>query len=122
LWQRYKAERGVWSEKMLLALEGGMKEKPLFSLIDKVYEKRTLALAWPNFAGAIPGFSTLHPIKSAIVLFSLNRPRFESADSGCFDPHKPDRIGRGCPQDRLSAPRLMIDTSRIPAARAGVPP
>ena len=26
LWQRHKAERGVWSEKMLVALERGSKE------------------------------------------------------------------------------------------------
>jgi hypothetical protein len=25
LWQRHKAERGVWSEKMLMALEQGVK-------------------------------------------------------------------------------------------------
>lgn len=27
LWQRHKAERGVWSEKMLMALERGVKGK-----------------------------------------------------------------------------------------------
>ena len=46
LWQRYGAERGVWSEKMLGALEGGMRENAWFSLIDKVYAERTLQLAW----------------------------------------------------------------------------
>jgi RNA-directed DNA polymerase len=46
LWQRYKAERGVWTEPMLAALERGMKENKWFSLIDKVYSERVLALAW----------------------------------------------------------------------------
>lgn len=46
LWQRHKAERGVWSEKMLMALEGGLKGKKWFSLIDKVGAERTLQLAW----------------------------------------------------------------------------
>jgi len=46
LWQRYGAERGVWSEKMLAALETGVKGNKWFSLIDKVYAERTLGLAW----------------------------------------------------------------------------
>ena len=46
LWQRYKAERGVWSEPMLAALERGLKGNKWFSLIDKVWSVRTLELAW----------------------------------------------------------------------------
>lgn len=46
LWQHHKAERGVWTEPMLAALEGGMKENKWFSLIDKVCSDRTLELAW----------------------------------------------------------------------------
>ena len=46
LWQRHKAERGVWSEPMLTALEGGLKGNKWFSLIDKVWSGRTLELAW----------------------------------------------------------------------------
>lgn len=46
LWQRHKAERGVWSEPMLVALERGLKGKKWFSLIDKVSSERTLQLAW----------------------------------------------------------------------------
>jgi RNA-directed DNA polymerase len=46
LWQRCKAERGVWSEQMLVALERGVKGNKWFSLIDKVYAEGTLALAW----------------------------------------------------------------------------
>jgi RNA-directed DNA polymerase len=46
LWQRHKAERGVWSEPMLAALERGLKGNKWFSLIDKVRAARTLELAW----------------------------------------------------------------------------
>jgi len=46
LWQRYGAERGVWTEPMLAALERGLEGKKWFSLIDKVWSERTLGLAW----------------------------------------------------------------------------
>jgi RNA-directed DNA polymerase len=46
LWQRHKAERGVWTEPMLAALARGLKGKKWFSLIDKVSTERTLQLAW----------------------------------------------------------------------------
>jgi RNA-directed DNA polymerase len=46
LWQRHKAERGVWTEPMLAALERGLKGNKWFSLIDKVGTERTLQLAW----------------------------------------------------------------------------
>ena len=46
LWQRHKAERGVWSEPMLAVLERGLEGNKWFSLIDKVWSERTLGLAW----------------------------------------------------------------------------
>ena len=46
LWQRHGAERGVWTEPMLAALERGLKGNKWFSLIDKVASERTLELAW----------------------------------------------------------------------------
>jgi RNA-directed DNA polymerase len=46
LWQRYGAERGVWTGPMLAALERGLKGNKWFSLIDKVASERTLELAW----------------------------------------------------------------------------
>ena len=45
MWQRHKAERGVWSQGMLEALERGVKGGKWFSLIDKVYADKTLAVA-----------------------------------------------------------------------------
>ena len=47
MWQRYKAERGVWSEKMLVALgKPRGKGNKWFSLIDKVSRLDVLELAW----------------------------------------------------------------------------
>ena len=39
-------ETGVWTERMLAALGNGVKGSKWFSLMDKVYALRTLALAW----------------------------------------------------------------------------
>lgn len=46
LWQRYGAEREVWTEPMLITLERGIKGNKWFSLIDKVRSERTLGMAW----------------------------------------------------------------------------
>lgn len=46
LWRVHKAERDVWSEKMLKTLVRGVKGGKWFSLIDKVYHDRTLSIAW----------------------------------------------------------------------------
>jgi len=46
LWQRYGAQRGVWSEKMLASLHTGVKGKKWFSLIDKVNRLDVLGMAW----------------------------------------------------------------------------
>ena len=51
LWQRHRAERGVWTEPMLAALGRGLKGKRWFSLIDKVSAKGTLQLAWEKVRG-----------------------------------------------------------------------
>lgn len=44
--QRHGAERGVWTESMLMALERGLKGNKWFSLIDKVASDRTLGIGW----------------------------------------------------------------------------
>jgi len=51
LWQRHKAERGVWSEPMLVALERGLQGKKWFSLIDKITRPDVLQLAWEKVRG-----------------------------------------------------------------------
>ena len=45
-WQRHGAERAVWTESMLMALERGLKGNKWFSLIDKVATDRTLGIGW----------------------------------------------------------------------------
>lgn len=45
-----RAERSIWSPKMVDALERGIKGGKWFSLIDKVYAEGTLALAWEKVA------------------------------------------------------------------------
>ena len=40
------AEAGVWTERMLSALANGVKGGKWFSLMDKVFAPKTLALAW----------------------------------------------------------------------------
>gem|GEM_PF-57074 len=54
LWQRHKAERGVWSEKMLEALEKGVKGNKWFSLIDKVSRLDVLERAWEQVQSNAP--------------------------------------------------------------------
>jgi RNA-directed DNA polymerase len=46
LWLRYGAERGIWTRRMLMALERGLEGNQWFSLIDKVAREETLAMAW----------------------------------------------------------------------------
>src|SRR4030066_959940 len=40
------ADRSIWTERMLAALDNGVKGNKWFSLIDKVYRAQTLAAAW----------------------------------------------------------------------------
>ena len=63
--QCYGAERGVWTENMLIALERGIKGNKWFSLIDKVVSERTLGIAWTKVqsnAGAcgVDGITVRH--------------------------------------------------------------
>ena len=55
-------ESGVWTERMLAALDNGVKGGKWFSLMDKVYAPRTLELAWSRVeqkrgAGGVDGQS-----------------------------------------------------------------
>ncbi len=43
-------EATIWTERMLAALENGVKGNKWFSLIDKVYRPATLAAAWQRVA------------------------------------------------------------------------
>lgn len=94
LWQRHKAERGVWSEKMLVALQNGVKGNVWFSLVDKVCAERTLRLAWEKVksnAGAcgVDGMSVEHFAKdSEKRLLALNKRLKE----GTYEPKPVKRV------------------------------
>ncbi len=66
LWQRYGAEREVWSESMLTALhERRVRGNRWFSLVDKVPAMRTLEAAWSKVkanagSGGVDGVNIAH--------------------------------------------------------------
>ena len=94
LWQRHKAERGVWTEPMLAALERGLKGNKWFSLIDKVWSERTLELAWEKVrvnAGAcgVDGITIGHFEKdSQSRLLAVN----EQLRQGTYQPKPVKRV------------------------------
>jgi RNA-directed DNA polymerase len=94
LWQRHKAQRGVWSEKMLMALERGVKGGVWFSLIDKIYAERTLQLAWEQVqsnAGAcgVDGMTVGHFAKdSQSRLLAVK----EHLERGTYQPKPVKRV------------------------------
>ena len=94
LWHRHKAQRGVWSEKMLIALELGVKGNVWFSLIDKIYADRTLGLAWDKVsdnAGAcgVDGISIGHFDKdSQTRLLDVK----EHLSKGTYEPKPVKRV------------------------------
>ena len=94
LWQRHKAQRGVWSEKMLMALERGVKGGVWFSLIDKVTAERTLQLAWERVssnAGAcgVDGMSVGHFSKDSQKRLLAVK---EQLQSGTYQPRPVKRV------------------------------
>ena len=94
LWQRHGAERGVWSESMLAALERGLKGNKWFSLIDKVRAMGTLELAWEKVksnAGAcgVDGITVAHFGKdSQIRLLAVK----EHLTGGTYQPKPAKRV------------------------------
>ena len=104
LWQCHKAERGVWTEPMLAALERGLKGNKWFSLIDKVWSARTLELAWEKVranAGAcgVDGITISRFAKdSQSRLLAVN----EQLKRGTFQPKPVKRvwIDKPCSADK----------------------
>lgn len=94
LWQRHKAERGVWSEKMLVALQNGVKGNVWFSLVDKVCAERTLGVAWEKVksnAGAcgVDGMSVEHFAKDSKSRLLAVKKRLEE---GTYEPKSVKRV------------------------------
>ena len=94
LWQRYGAERSVWSEKMLVALEEGVKGNKWFSLSDKVRRLDVLALAWEKVqsnkgAPGVDGMTIEHfTIGSQERLLAVN----EQLKRGIYQPQPIKRV------------------------------
>ena len=113
LWQRHKAERGVWSEKMLMALDRGNKGNKWFSLIDKVGAERTLQLAWEKVqsnAGAcgVDGITVDHFAKDSQARLLAVK---EHIKEGVYQPK---------PVKRVMIPKLGSNEKRplgIPTVR-----
>lgn len=94
LWDLHKAERGVWSEKMLRTLARGVKGGKWFSLIDKVYAERTLSLAWEKVrsnAGAcgVDGITVARFEKDSQRRLLAVR---EHLKNGCYEPKPVKRV------------------------------
>jgi hypothetical protein len=114
LWQRHKAERRVWSNPMLVALERGLKGNKWFSLIDKVRSTRTLELAWEKVrvnAGPCGGDG-------------ITIDRFAKACANCANPSNPRRGGtmaRGSHRGghQPDAERLVWILQACPPQRVG---
>lgn len=51
LTSRTWVDRSIWTDRMLAALDNGVKGNKWFSLIDKVYKRQTLEAAWSDVRG-----------------------------------------------------------------------
>jgi hypothetical protein len=83
LWQRHKAERGVWTEPMLVALERALKGKKWFSLIDKPGRAEKRPLGIPTVTDRV--------VRAAVKM--VMEPIFENRFARCSYGFRP---GRGC--------------------------
>lgn len=73
LWQRYKAERRIWTEPMLMALGKGVKGNKWFSLIDKMSADKTLQLGWEKVQDNAGGCGVDHITVERFAKDSQNR-------------------------------------------------
>ncbi|HLE26242.1 MAG TPA: group II intron reverse transcriptase/maturase [Thermodesulfobacteriota bacterium] len=86
-------ERTIWTDRMLMALDNGVKGNKWFSLIDKVYKLATLKQAWQN-AKANKGAAGIDQI--TIDRFSRNASKYleEIATEITQGRFKPSQIRR----------------------------
>lgn len=66
-------DRSIWTQRMLAALDNGVKGGKWFSLIDKVYRAQTLAAAWQQVRGN-KGAAGID--KQSIECFAANAERY----------------------------------------------
>lgn len=81
-------ERAVWTDRMLEALEKGVKGDVWFSLIDKVYRPRVLAAAWQKVKGKGRGVgSDLQTLEQFEARLEENLAKLETElRSGTYRP------------------------------------
>ena len=87
-------ERGVWTERMLAALEAGVEGGKWFSLMDKVYAPRNLSVAWEKVrslkgAAGVDGMTVdaFEPLKEEALARLSERLR-----SGTYRPRPVRRV------------------------------
>ena len=121
LWQRHKAERGVWTKPMLAALARGSKGNKWFSLIDKISTERTLQLAWEKVqvnagASGVDGITIGHfEQNSQIRLLAVK----EHLNKGTYQPKPVKRVWIDKPGSADKRP-LGIPTVRDRVVQAAV--
>jgi RNA-directed DNA polymerase len=103
-------EAAVWTERMLAALDNGVKGGKWFSLIDKVYNSRTLAAAWKKVAANKGGAGV---DKISIKRFRLNAQVYlaeleRGLRDGTFEPSAVKRVH--IPKDGKKTRPLGIPT------------
>jgi RNA-directed DNA polymerase len=81
-------EASVWTERMLAALGNGVKGDKWYSLIDKIYDRRTLKAAWKRVASN----------KGAAGVDKISIKRFRSKEQFYLEELERDlRDGTYCP-------------------------
>lgn len=86
-------ERTIWTDRMLMALDNGVKGNKWFSVIDKVYRPTTLVKAWQN-AAANKGAAGID--KVTIERFKENTDKYllELTTDLSKETYKPSQIRR----------------------------
>lgn len=86
-------ERTIWTDRMLMALDNGVKGNKWFSVIDKVYRPTTLTKAWQN-AAANKGAAGID--KVTIERFKENEDKYllELTTELSRETYKPSQIRR----------------------------
>lgn len=86
-------EPAVWTDRMLTALEEGVKGDVWFSLIDKVYAPRTLAAAWQHVK-ANDGAAGIDRVTVAMYERDLDRQLAQLSEALRTGTYRPQAIRR----------------------------
>ncbi len=115
-------EASIWTERMLSALVKGVKGGKWFSLVDKVYAPKTLALAWVKVrankgAAGVDGQSIERfAAKAEVYLSELSAALRE----GCYQPQAVKRVEIPKGDGRLRPLGIPAVKDRIPDRGPGL--